>query len=311
MNLAIAVLSGFLIWHFQVWTAGDGKLYIAFASLVPLSVYSNNYIDLMPSITILINTFIVSAIALAATMVFKLRWESLKTTARNFLTEFFTPVRLLQSALMILSVSWLVDLGFDAIRYNPNFIMKMFVIFMVMGALQQHLQRKTVYVLIGIAAIRIVFDRSVLTLDFLRSFIILILTWRLLRSFLRTAASDFSYECFSKEVKVSELEEGMHLAESIGRKEKLTEQDYKQFRKYPLMKTYFHEGHHYIIQPKGREKTGLVAPQPEGLSKRQIKNMHSYGLEKIRVCQTLPFAPMLFAGVILTILLKGNILILL
>lgn len=43
INLIIVILSCYLLWHFKVWAAGDAKLFIAYAALIPIGKYSSLY----------------------------------------------------------------------------------------------------------------------------------------------------------------------------------------------------------------------------------------------------------------------------
>ncbi len=52
-----------------------------------------------------------------------------------------------------------------------------------------------------------------------------------------------------------------------------------------------------------------ISAEPEGLTKSDIRKLKKMKLKKVRVCQTLPFAPFMFLGVILTLIAKGNLLI--
>ena len=57
VNFIFAILVGYGLWHFRIWSAGDGKLFISFAFLLPLSIYQYGYQPFIPSITLLINIF--------------------------------------------------------------------------------------------------------------------------------------------------------------------------------------------------------------------------------------------------------------
>jgi prepilin signal peptidase PulO-like enzyme (type II secretory pathway) len=55
----------------------------------------------------------------------------------------------------------------------------------------------------------------------------------------------------------------------------------------------------------------LIDEEAEGLTEEQIKKLRSSGIKRVRVAQTIPFAPLLFLGAMLTIIAKGNIFIVL
>jgi Flp pilus assembly protein protease CpaA len=53
-----ALLGGYVLWHFKLWSAGDAKLFAVYSFLIPLSFYSKSHIILFPSFNLLINLFI-------------------------------------------------------------------------------------------------------------------------------------------------------------------------------------------------------------------------------------------------------------
>jgi len=64
INGIIAVILSFFMWKYKIWKGGDAKLFFAFVFLLPLSTYSNNYIDIFPALVLLINIFIPLAVFL-------------------------------------------------------------------------------------------------------------------------------------------------------------------------------------------------------------------------------------------------------
>lgn len=57
-NAGVAILVAFLMWKQKVWAAGDAKLFLVFALLLPLKYYQNSYFALFPSFVLLLNIFI-------------------------------------------------------------------------------------------------------------------------------------------------------------------------------------------------------------------------------------------------------------
>lgn len=56
-NLIIAFIVAFLIWRSGFWSAGDGKLFILLAFLLPLNYYSLGRLPFFPAFALLANTF--------------------------------------------------------------------------------------------------------------------------------------------------------------------------------------------------------------------------------------------------------------
>ena len=51
-NAIFALLAAFGLWNYKIWSAGDGKLFFAFALLVPLGVYQFGRYNWVPSVTL-------------------------------------------------------------------------------------------------------------------------------------------------------------------------------------------------------------------------------------------------------------------
>lgn len=58
LNLFISVLVAYFLWTFKLWSAGDGKLFIVYALLIPIMRYKVAYFKYFPSFSLLINIFL-------------------------------------------------------------------------------------------------------------------------------------------------------------------------------------------------------------------------------------------------------------
>jgi len=100
INTVLALFVGYWLWHFKLWSAGDAKLFTAYAFLVPLSTYTFGFVAYFPSYTILVNTMFV----LCSYLVFK----SLgKKRTKSYLKEEFKPAHTIETFVHILGVGWL------------------------------------------------------------------------------------------------------------------------------------------------------------------------------------------------------------
>lgn len=57
LNAALALIIGYMFWYFDLWSAGDAKLFFVFSLLLPLTFYSRSYLPFFPSFALLINVF--------------------------------------------------------------------------------------------------------------------------------------------------------------------------------------------------------------------------------------------------------------
>jgi len=64
INGSLALIIGYLLWRFNLWSAGDAKLFFVFSLLLPLKFYWHSYLPFFPSLALLINTFILALVFL-------------------------------------------------------------------------------------------------------------------------------------------------------------------------------------------------------------------------------------------------------
>jgi len=58
LNALISLVVGYGGWYFDMWSAGDAKLFFVFSLLLPLAYYSRTYLTFYPSFAFLLNVFI-------------------------------------------------------------------------------------------------------------------------------------------------------------------------------------------------------------------------------------------------------------
>lgn len=62
INLCISTIAAYLLWQFDIWGAGDAKLFICYSALIPLSKYPTAYFGYyFASFALLLTTFIPAA----------------------------------------------------------------------------------------------------------------------------------------------------------------------------------------------------------------------------------------------------------
>ena len=308
-NLLFVIMVGFGAWYFGLWTAGDGKLFIAFSALIPLSTYKTGYQAWIPSLTLLINIFIPSAIIMLIWILFKIKMKDIKKVSKSFFKEFFQPKTLINSIIFLFAIFWGVELVLSLLGFDNN-LLTIVLTMLIFPVIQKKLGKKSLYIMLAISLIRFIVDKSVYSLSFLTDILILIFVCGFFRSFLRGSVSKLGQEIFSKEVKVGRLKPGMILSEVIQKKEKITKDELDEFKKSPDTEIIKHKEAYYIKKPKSPiELNNFIGEEAEGLTGKQIKKIKMLGIRSIRVSQTIPFAPFIFFGVLLTIIAKGNILI--
>ena len=299
----------FIAWYFGIWTAGDGKLFIAFSALIPLSAYKIGYQEWIPSITLLINIFIPALIIMIIFILFKVKIKNIENILKSLLKEIFQPKELLNSIIYLFAIYWVIQLLLFLIGFD-NYILRMTITILVFSSIQKKLGNKALYFMLAISLARFIIDKSIYSLSFLIDFLILVFIWKLIRSFLKGTISKLGREIFTKDVKVEKLKPGMILSEAIEKKGKITKKELSTLKKEPDTEIIKFKENYYIKKPKSLlEVKNFIEEEAEGLTKKQINKIKNIGIKKIKVGQTISFAPFIFLGVILTIIVNGNILI--
>lgn len=309
-NVIFSVLVGFGLWYFKVWSAADGKLFIAFSALLPLSVYNLGYQEWVPFFTLLVNIFIVALIVMVIYMFFHAKLKSIYISLKAFSLDFFHPKQFLDSAVYLFAIYWIIQILLSFIGLSSNFIITAGLTMIFFALVKNKLGKRSLYLVFGIVALRFFIDKSVYTFDFWLDFIILVFVWRLLRSFLMGTTSALGAEIFSDEVSLSKLKPGMIMVEPIFKLNHLNEDDSSQLKKNKV-EVIKKNGFYYFNSSKPlKGSIEVVQNEPEGLTQKQLDKIKYLDFQKIKVAHAIPFAPFIFIGVIITLLIKGNILIL-
>ena len=237
INSGIVLLTGFIIWKIKLWSAGDAKLFFAYSLLIPLGSYSIGYFTWFPSIVLLINTFIPVFVFYLAVLLFRTSWNEKKQGW--FKTNNFNKMFVL--FLSLFSLSWI----FNFLNISIDPATKFMILFMGVVLVEKIIKKKWVFLIAFISVLRLIFDKSVYTMQFLKTFLLLFIFFMIIR-YIVSGLGEFA---FTKSIGIKDLKQGMIVAEENNEKSKKT----------------------------------------------------------IKIHETLPFAPFIFAGALLVLLLKKDI----
>ena len=87
VNSLFALVCGFLLFHFNLWSAGDAKLFFVLVLLLPLKYYFRHYIPLFPAFNLFLNTITVAAVFVWADTAWKLVRFARASTEKNLWRE--------------------------------------------------------------------------------------------------------------------------------------------------------------------------------------------------------------------------------
>jgi hypothetical protein len=306
-NLIFSIIIGFGFWYYGVWSAGDGKLFIAFASLIPLSTYTLTYYKWVPSLTLLINIFQISLIFMIFLMI--KNFKKTDITIKELIKEIFNLKRLRISILSLFTIYWIIKLIIAVVGITSP-LLTLIITFLTIPYFQKVLGKQMNLMMVLIMILRLIFDTSIYSMDFLKNFLLITLLWHFIRMFFQGALKKLSMETFTKKMSFNKIKEGMILSEFIEKK-KLSKKEVNDLKKEKDMDIIKKGDYYYIKRLKGFfNQNNYIDEESEGITKEQLKEIKNIGFKDVRVSKAMPFAILIFIGVLITILVKGNLLIL-
>jgi len=286
INLFISIAIAIILWLGYIWSAGDAKLFIAYAALVPFTVYTHNAFSVFPSFNILINTFVPFFLFYSIKLL--PQWK--KAFKKNLLSSYFIPL-----VTRLFVISW-ISKGIILLFHLPNdYLLNLVLIFVIYNLSIIFLKKKFTSIIIFLSILRLILDfRTVATLQFLFYFSVLIAIFIIIRF----PVAEHQGNIFSRQVPLLKLKKGMVLEKGIYYSPKT-----KKYSKRDLRFLQIHEG------SKIKQVIDYV---PEGITYRDIKKIRKLfkqgklPFNKVKVFHTYPFAPFMFLGVIITLIGGGT-----
>lgn len=288
-----SLVVGFVLWNVGLWTAGDAKLYLVYSLLVPLSTYVYGHIPYFSSTNILINTFV--PLFVYFTFLIAVR-TNMKEKLHYFLKSLdFKQIGTL--GLFFFGFMWVSKLLFQWIGINMDFFTSVFIFFILIVSVEKFLSIGTIYIGIGLAVLRIIFDKNALSASSLQLLLITLGLFIIVRFFILS----LGYAVLTRQTDIGLLKPGMVPAERVYRDSK------GNFKKESMLQFTL------MGYMKKKKKRYLFEADAKGLSVADVNRLKklekSLGFEHLRVHQTVSFAPYLFGGVLLTIMFHGNMII--
>ncbi|HLD87276.1 MAG TPA: prepilin peptidase [Candidatus Nanoarchaeia archaeon] len=279
INAFLALCMGFLLWHLGLWSAGDAKLFFVLAFLLP-SLQPNDYVSFMGLLTY-------SFVPLFMFFVFFSLISGKSSLARGQLRAILSLRSLVTMLFFSLGASWLLGFFGDILIPRLQLLLK-FLFLLSYPFLAKYLGKSLIFGLLIISILRLLLDRSLLTFSSLEE----LLLFLLLLVGMRLLLLDIHPVFIQRQVPVHELRNGMVPAEGV-----------------------FRSGDRYFKTTnlrglsKERLSTALFRFPSDGLAQGEISRIRevskALSFRSLVVQRTLPFAPFLFIGAILTILSRS------
>lgn len=285
----------YVLWLVGLWTAGDAKLFFVFNLLTPPSLMGLGYKTWAYGSTFFINIFAILFIFLLFLLFTKIKKSEFKRALKKSLA----------SNTMLMMLLFIFSMGLFS-RYIPqnifnNFFAMMFLFFGLFTLIRAIFKKYVLGIFIVLAIARLILDFKLLfSITFWASILIQFLTIFLLRFVLLR----LSYYAFTKTVKVTDLSEKMFLAEDII-KEKVKYSPFPTYDKNPIQNLTFIS---YLSTSNFKD---IDYDKNLGLSKKNVEWLQNTStnlkFKKIRIYETIHFAFIISLGVLISVLVKGNI----
>ena len=219
-------------------------------------------------------------------LLYKSSLKDIKEASIGFFKDVFNIKKLFTTIVSLFIIYWFIEILLSLFKIK-NFFLVILTTILAYNYIKKKTKKGFIFFAIAISLLRLVIDKSVYSSTFLIIFLILIIAWEIIDSFLNHAISKLISKVFSKEIEVNKLKPGMVLSELIKK-----------------------EGDKYSKNVKSAfYADNFLDEESEGLTQKQIEKISNTGIKKLRVSQMIPFAPFILVGVILTLIAKGNILI--
>lgn len=285
INFLFALLVGFVLWYVNFWNAGDGKLFLAFVSVMPVNLFFLSKTNLY-SYNLIVYTFV----PIFFVFLFFLIMQTSSKEFMQALKESFRPVLIFNISVAFFSFQWVMDLLFQHFGLRINLFLGAIILFFVFDGLEKILKVRLINIFYATSLLRIFLEaESLFTLNFITYFLYQLVIFLVFVYFFLYIA----YFKFGVHVKIPKLKPGMLLCEKI----------IKHGKKYTVVPdikislfTFFHD------KVKGNT---VIEINPNGLTEKDIAKIQDWNksgkmeVGALLIQKRIPYAPFQFLGVII------------
>ncbi|MFH0861301.1 MAG: prepilin peptidase [Candidatus Altiarchaeota archaeon] len=267
INVIMSSLVGFSLWELRLWSAGDGKLFIVYSALLPLASYKVGFVSLFPSFTLLFNTFLLGLFFMLYKFFIETSYSQKELAVRNALNF----KAFLTALLFLLGLMWFSRILFEFSGLEGNILLSLFFTYLLLSVFSRMQSLNLTHLSAAFVIARIILAnegiRSLAVDALLLSPIILAMQ----------VIYSVSFIVSTRRVRISDLKLGM-----IPAKNK--------------------ESEVYLLEP------GIGGLSEDDIRRlRRLSDDNKLSFDSILVHVSLPFAPLIFAGALLTHLMRGNV----
>lgn len=284
ISLFISICIGFSLWYFDIWSAGDGKLFIVFSLLLFLCIPSITNLGNL-SFSFLLIIFLIGFAFLFFSLFKKLK--QLRKIARQYVfSSIFDLTLIFTTIISLFSLSWLISLILHLINIPTNYYLFFLLSFLIFFIIKYLLKPIFMLSCLGVSCLRLFLDKSIYSLSFVAQFLLFALFSIILLAFTGESAMRIFLALFSKRVKTSNLKVGMLLRKDTKR---------------PLT---LPSSNKYNKVPKSLLGSSTLTVYPaEGITMADILRLKKHGIKGVRVLDVFPFAPIIFIAALIVLII--------
>ncbi|MBW2963910.1 prepilin peptidase [Candidatus Woesearchaeota archaeon] len=285
MYSSIALALGFIFWYTGVWSAGDAKLFACYTVMIPIAVYGSNPSD-APITAPLINTIVPVFLVLVTSSLIKTSKKQKIDTLKKTLNWKY----ILSVLLTVFGLGFILNYIFSTIWPTNSYALRLACILILASVLGFVLKENMLPFMALLSLLRVFLGKEyIFSKSFIAGFVLLTTGYALARIIIWDLG-----KLFTTKVRIQDLKTGMIPAEHITKKGHSVKLD----KIWNLRKT--------------GKKDFFYIPTPDGLKEKEIweiQRAHYNGrlhFDFLSIQQKMPFAPFMFLGAILTVIMRTN-----
>lgn len=285
LNAVVALAIGFLLWLLGLWSAGDAKLYAVFALLIPPSFINRTSTPLFAP-----ELFINTIVPIALFLVMNLLWKTSTRKKKKALKKALSWRKIFTSLFVIFSTSWIAKYIASPEHIVPYYLIAILTVVGVSRLARLLFAEYALHFFILLATLNVFLHKQqILSANYVVSLVVVSGGYLLVRFFLK-----YLGKYYTTKVHISKLAPGMFLIQGIKK------DGNKRYAKpqFFLKEKYQRD---YLYYPRTR---GLT--QEEIASIQKLYRAGKLQCNHLRARQTIPFAPFLFLGALVTLLSQGS-----
>lgn len=294
----LGLLTGYLFWLGGLWAPADGKLFAILSFIIPqrfLRVSNSGTI-----LSFLSNIFVIIALSVLINNLKDLKKDDFKQ-----FSKMITPKMLLTSFIGVFGISYAMSMFFSYFKIPSNIFTSVLFLLIIMTILKKIFKANFMVLIIILAVIRLIFDYpNYLSLNTFLNLIQIFILYVLLRIF-------FLGILYNKNIEKKSVDE-LSVGDYLGEIPVMKKDNKIEFTKLNFFSLYNYFSSTFNLEDSKPviDYDKAIGIEEENIDK--IKEIYKQNhKEEVVVFKTMPFAPFLFIGFMITVVSFGDAFLLL